>query len=110
MEEECEMTVIEIGELMMAKGTVSGMVIEATRGELQEVEESVLYKEVEVKPLRKSQEDFWNEAMEKLVERLCDVDKRVRGEKASRKFTRDEVLALLDEIDPSKTDEEKGDE
>ncbi len=44
--------------------------------------------------------------MEKLVERLSDVDKRVRGEKASRKFTRDEVLALLDEIDPGKTDEE----
>ncbi len=45
--------VIEIGELMMAKGRVSGMVIEATKGELQEVAGSVLYKEVEVKPLRK---------------------------------------------------------
>lgn len=38
--------------------------------------------------------------MDGFVKRLCNVDQRVRTAKASRKYSRDEVLAMLDEIDP----------
>ena len=31
---------------------------------------------------------------------MCAVDRRVREAKPSRKYTRAEVLAMLDEIDP----------
>lgn len=106
------MTVIGIGDLQMANGDkFSGIVIEATRGELQAVAGNILYKEVEVVSYKVSGGscDLWeNELLNGLVERLLAVDKRVRTAKASRKYSRAEVLAMLDEIDPSK--EKKGGE
>ena len=36
----------------------------------------------------------------KMVDALCAIDKHVREAKPSRKYSRDEVLAMLDEIDP----------
>ena len=89
----------------------SGIVIEATRGELQAVAGNILYKEVEVTPLKEGNGtgcDMWeNELLNGLVKRLLAVDARVRADKASRKYTRAEVLAMLDEIDPSsKTESE----
>ena len=106
------MTVIGIGDLQMANGEkFSGIVIEATRGEIQVVAGNILYKEVEVVPYKVSGGscDLWeNELLNGLVERLLAVDERVRTAKASRKYSRAEVLAMLDEIDPSK--EKKGGE
>ena len=72
---------------------------------------NILYKEVEVTPLKEGNGtgcDMWeNELLNGLVERLLAVDERVRADKASRKYTRAEVLAMLDEIDPSsKTESE----
>ena len=100
------MTVMGIGELQTANGDrFSGIVIEATRGELLAVAGNILYKEVEVTPLKEGNGtgcDMWeNKLLNGLVERLLAVDERVRADKASRKYTRAEVLAMLDEIDPS---------
>ena len=40
--------------------------------------------------------DLWGE----FARRIANVDTRLRKEKPSKRFTRDEVLAMLDEIDP----------
>lgn len=100
------MTVIGVGDLQLADGAkFPSVVIQATREELQAVAGDILYKEVEVSPVEtpsgnSHHPDFCGEIMEGFVERLCVVDMRVRTAKASRKYTRDEVLAMLDEIDP----------
>lgn len=99
------MTVIGVGDLQMANGeNFSGLVIQATRGELQAVAGNVLYKEVEIVPYEEHKNGGceWTEEMDAFVKRLCNVDLRVRTAKTSRKYSRDEVLAMLDEIDPVK--------
>ena len=106
------MTVIGVGDLQMANGgKFSGLVIQATREELQAVAGDVLYQEVEVAPViekdippKGKNGNFWDGTFAEMVEALCAVDRRVREEKPSRKYTRAEVLAMLDEIDP----DEKG--
>lgn len=104
------MTVIEVGDLHMKDGAkFSGIVIEATRGELQAVAGNVLYKEVEIAPYEEGGESggMWeSELLNGFVQRLCAVDRRIREEKPTRKYSRAEVLAILNEIDPSK--EQKG--
>ena len=106
------MTVINIGDVQTADGAkFPGMIIEASREELQAVAGNILYKEVEVLPVEKLSGNprsagYWGDVMEGFVNRLCAVDMRVRSDKVSRKYTRDEVLAMLDEIDPA--DEKKG--
>ena len=99
------MTVIGVGDMQMMDGAkFPGVVIQASREELQAVAGNILYKEVAVLPLKSGNDSkdgsFWGEVMEGFVKRLCDVDQRIRTAKASRKYTRDEVLAMLDEIDP----------
>lgn len=104
------MTVIGVGDLQMANGAkFSGLVIQATREELQAVAGNILYKKVEVVPAHREDTtgesgNFWGGKLGEMAEALCAVDRRVREEKPSRKYTRAEVLAMLDEIDP----DEKG--
>ena len=101
------MTVIGVGDLqMMDDGEkFPGIIIQATREELQAVAGNILYKEVEVVPAH--QEDttgksgnFWDGKFGEMVDALCAVDRRVREAKPTRKYSRAEVLAMLDEIDP----------
>ena len=98
------MKVIEIGDMLTRNGERScGILIEASRHELQTVEGNILYKEVEVLPVESGADthrDIWDETMEKMVDALVAVDRRVRDAKPSKRYTRDEVLAMLDEIDP----------
>lgn len=100
------MTVLEVGDLHMKDGAkFSGIVIEATRGELQAVAGNVLYKEVEIAPCKEGGESggLWeSELLNDFVQRLCAVDRRIREAKPTRKYSRAEVLAILDEIDPGK--------
>lgn len=98
------MEVIEIGDMLTRNGErLCGILVEASRDELQAVEGNILYKEVEVLPVESGADthrDIWDEAMEKMVDALVAVDRRVRDAKPSKRYTRDEVLAMLDEIDP----------
>ena len=102
------MTVIGVGDLMMADGAqFPGMIIKAAREELREIAGSVLYREVRVSPLQdgsRGDELTYQEVFGKefgaFVERFIVVDGRVRAEKKTRKYSRDEVLAMFDEIDP----------
>ena len=102
------MKVIGIGDMQMMDGEkFPGIAIEASREELQAIAGNILYKDVEVAPCeeRKSGGSEWTEEMDAFVKRLCAVDMRVRTAKASRRYSRDEVLAMLDEIDPVKDKE-----
>jgi hypothetical protein len=96
--------VIGVGDLQLADGAkFPGVVIKATREELQAVAGNILYKEVEVLPVESGADthrDIWDEKMETMVDALVAVDRRVRDAKPSKRYTRDEVLAMLDEIDP----------
>lgn len=98
------MKVIEIGDMLARNGErLCGILVEASRYELQAVEGNILYKEVEVLPVESGADthrDIWDETMEKMVDALVAVDRRVRDAKPSKRYTRDEVLAMLDEIDP----------
>lgn len=98
------MKVIEIGDMLTRNGErLCGILVEASRDELQAVEGNILYKEVEVLPVEDGADthrDIWDETMEKMVDALVAVDRRVRDAKPSKRYTRDEVLAMLDEIDP----------
>lgn len=98
------MKVIEIGDMLTRNGErLGGILIEASRDELQAVAGNILYKEVEVLPVESGAGkcyNFWDEKMEKMVDALVAVDRRVRDERPSKRYTRDEVLAMLDEIDP----------
>ena len=97
--------VIGIGDLQVGDGAkIPGIVVQASREELQSVAGNILYKEVVVAPVEKrtgKSGDYWGEIMEGFVKRLCAVDMRVRTAKASRRYSRAEVLAMLDEIDPN---------
>jgi len=100
------MTVVEIGDLQTARGErFSGLVIQATRDELQEVAGNILYNEVVVSPAKLEDSagengNFWDGKFGEMVNALCAVNSRVLEAKPTRKYTRDEVLAMLDEIDP----------
>ena len=94
------MQIVEIGNLLMVHGSSFprvGIVIECTKEEATSCSE-MLYKNVEVSLPKESENgfDLWAE----FARRIADVDKRLRREKPSKQFTRDEVLAMLDEIDP----------
>ena len=99
------MTVIGVGDMQMMDGAkFPGIVIEATREELQAVAGNILYKEVAVLSTKSKNDskdgNFWGGKLGEMVETLIAINQRVLTAKASRKYTRDEVLAMLDEIDP----------
>ena len=94
------MQIVEIGNLRMVHGSGLphvGIVIECTKEEATSCS-AMLYKDVEVSLPEESENgtDLWV----KFARRIADVDTRLRREKPSKRFTRDEVLAMLDEIDP----------
>ena len=94
------MQLVEIGNLRMVHGTGLprvGIIIECTKEEATSCG-AMLYKYVDVSLLEESGNgtDLWRD----FAERIADVDTRLRKEKPSKRFTRDEVLAMLDEIDP----------
>lgn len=74
-----------------------GIVIECTKEEATSCS-AMLYKDVDVSLPEESGNgtDLWV----RFARRIADVDTRLRKEKPSKRFTRDEVLAMLDEIDP----------
>ena len=97
------MTVIGVGDMQMMDGAkFPGIVIQASREELQAEAGNILYKEVNVRPVSQKtiKEDIWGAKFGKMVYALCAVDRRVREATPPRKYTRAEVLAMLDEIDP----------
>jgi hypothetical protein len=65
----------------------------------------MLYKDVDVSLPEESgnSTDLWV----RFARRIADVDTRLRNEKPSKRFTRDEVLAILDEIDPEGSESAK---
>ena len=94
------MQIIEIGNLRMVHGPGLprvGIIIECTKEEATSCG-AMLYKYVDVSLLEESRNgiDLWGD----FAERIAKVDTRLRNEKPSKRFTRDEVLAILDEIDP----------
>ena len=94
------MQIVEIGNLRMVHGSglpLVGIVIECTKEEATSCS-AMLYKDVEVLLPKESGNgtDLWG----RFASRIADVDTRLRKEKPSKRFTRDEVLAMLDEIDP----------
>ena len=98
------MQIVENGNLRMVH--VSGLprvgiVIECTKEEATSCS-AMLYKDVKVLLPKESGNgtDLWVE----FARRIADVDTRLRREKPSKRFTRDEVLAMLDEIDPEGED------
>lgn len=98
------MQIVEIGNLRMVHGDSLprvGIVIECTKEEATSCS-AMLYKDVEVSLHEESGNgyDLWRE----FARRIADVDTRLRREKPSKRFTRDEVLAMLDEIDPEGED------
>ena len=99
------MTVIGVGDMQMMDGAkFPGIVIEATREELQAVAGNILYKEVAVLSTKSKNDskdgNFWGGKLGEMVETLIAINQRVLTAKASRKYSRAEVLAMLDEIDP----------
>lgn len=98
------MQIVEIGNLKMVHGSSLprvGIVIECTKEEATSCG-AMLYKDVEVLLPKESKKgiDIWA----RFARRIADVDTRLRREKPSKRFTRDEVLAMLDEIDPEGED------
>ena len=94
------MQIVEIGNLRMVHGSGLprvGIVIECTKEEATSCS-AMLYKDVEVSLTEelKNGTDLWKE----FARRIADVDTRLRKEKPSKRFTRNEVLDMLDEIDP----------
>ena len=94
------MQIVEIGNLRMVHGSGLphvGIVIECTKEEATSCS-AMLYKDVDVSlPENQCNGDkLWMV----FAERIADVDTRLRKEKPSKRFTRNEVLAMLDEIDP----------
>ena len=94
------MKMVEIGSLKMVYGGCMphvGIIIECTKEEATSCS-AMLYKDVEVLLPEESGNgtDLWV----RFARRIADVDRRLRKEKTSKRFTRDEVLAMLDEIDP----------
>lgn len=94
------MQIVEIGNLRMVHGSGLphvGIVIECTKEEATSCS-AMLYKDVDVSfpGDRCNGDKLWMV----FAERIAKVDTRLRNEKPSKRFTRDEVLAILDEIDP----------
>ena len=94
------MQIVEIGNLRMVHGSGLphvGIVMECTKEEATSCS-AMLYKDVDVSLPRKQcdGDKLWMV----FAERIAKVDTRLRKEKPSKRFTRDEVLAMLDEIDP----------
>lgn len=94
------MQIVEIGNLQMVHGfglPRAGIVIECTKEEAASCS-AMLYKDVDVSLLGNQcdGDKLWMV----FAERIAKVDTRLRKEKPSKRFTRDEVLAMLDEIDP----------
>ena len=94
------MQIVEIGNLRMVHGSGLphvGIVIECTKEEATSCS-AILYKDVEVSLHKETENrlDLWVE----FARRIANVDTRLRREKPSKRFTRNEVLAMLDEIDP----------
>ena len=83
------MTVIGVGDLQMASGEkFPGIVIEASRKELQAIAGNILYKEVEVVSAHREDAtgengNFWDGKFAEMVDALCAIDKRVREAKPS---------------------------
>lgn len=98
------MRAIEIGDILTRNGErLCGLLVEASRDELQAVAGNILYKAVEVLPVESETDmyrGFWGEKMSQMVDALVAVDRRVRDAQPSKRYTRDEVLEMLDEIDP----------
>ena len=94
------MQIVEIGNLRMVHGSGLphvGIVIECTKEEATSCS-AMLYKDVEIKdPIEK---EPISKMLCEFMDCIATVDERLREEKPSKRFTRDEVLAMLDEIDP----------
>lgn len=107
------MQIVEIGNLRMVHGSglpLIGVVIECTKEEATACS-AMLYKDVDVSlsedqisgdRCQISGDRWWMV----FVERIAKVDARLRNEKSSKRYTRDEVLAMLDEIDPEGSESE----
>ena len=98
------MQIVEIGNLRMVHGSglpLVGIVIECTKEEATSCS-AMLYKDVDVSLPEEpgNGSNLWGE----FARRIVDVDTRLRKEKPSKRFTRDEVLAMLDEIDPESSE------
>jgi hypothetical protein len=94
------MQIVEIGNLRMVHGSrlpLVGIIIECTKEEATSCS-AMLYKDVDVSLPEESGEG--DKLWMVFAERIAKVDTRLRKEKPSKRFTRDEVLAMLDEIDP----------
>jgi hypothetical protein len=94
------MQIVEIGNLRMVHGPSLphvGIVIECTKEEATSCS-AMLYKDVDVSLPKESGEG--DKLWMVFAVRIAKVDTRLRNEKPSKRFTRDEVLAMLDEIDP----------
>lgn len=94
------MQIVEIGNLWMVHGSGLprvGIVIECTKEEATSCS-AMLYKDVDVS--LPEEPGNGSDLLGEFARRIADVDTRLRKEKPSKRFTRDEVLAMLDEIDP----------
>ena len=101
------MQIVEIGNLRMVHGSglpLVGIVIECTKEEATSCS-AMIYKDVEV--LLPKESGDGDKLWMVFAERIADVDTRLRKEKPSKRFTRDEVLAMLDEIDPEGSESAK---
>ena len=101
------MQIVEIGNLRMVHGPglpCVGIVLECTKEEATSCS-AMLYEDVDVLLPKESGDgtDLWV----RFARRIADVDTRLRKEKPSKRFTRDEVLAMLDEIDPEGSESAK---
>lgn len=101
------MQIVEIGNLRMVHGSglpCVGIVIECTKEEATSCS-AMLYKDVDVSlPGNRCNQCTGDKLWMVFAERIAKVDTRLRKEKPSKRFTRDEVLAMLDEIDPKGED------
>ena len=100
------MQIVEIGNLRMVHGSGLphvGIVIECTKEEATSCS-AMLYKDVDVSldvdVLLPGNQCDGDKLWTVFAERIAKVDTRLRKEKPSKRFTRDEVLAMLNEIDP----------
>ena len=102
------MKMVEIGSLRMIYGGGMpriGIIIECTKEEAMNCSR-LIYKDVEIKIPK--QKDQTSKMLCEFIDRIATVDERLRKEKASKRYTRDEVLAMLDEIDPEFIADDKG--
>ena len=119
------MTAINIGDIAKAYSNArlpsSGIIIEATREELQGIAGNILYRDVMVidaacanaAACAKNARDaeYLSEKFYAQISRCGEICDRLKAEKASRKYSRDEVYAIIDElldgIKPEKEEQEE---